>query len=90
MQMDEGEIVREFKAAANKSEQIKILADLNECSKRQIVEILQKNGFPIKIRQHRPKTEEEREMQATRLMIRHLEKLDTEIRCVEHRRFALN
>ena len=35
MQMDEGEIIREYKAAKNKMRQVGILADLNCVTKRE-------------------------------------------------------
>lgn len=44
MQMTESEIVRNYREAKNKREQITILADLNRCEKEEIVEILLKNG----------------------------------------------
>ena len=80
MWMDEGEIVRDYNAAANKSEQVKILAELNGCEKKKIVEILQKNGVPVKVRKNRPKTEEEREEQAIRLALHYLDMWNKEIR----------
>lgn len=40
MQMTNIEIVREYKLAANKKKQIEILAELNECTKDEIVGIL--------------------------------------------------
>lgn len=44
MQMTESEIVKDYREAKNKSEQINILADLNCCSKVEIKEILLNNG----------------------------------------------
>lgn len=44
MQMTENEIVRNYREAKNKREQVTILADLNRCEKEEIVEILLKNG----------------------------------------------
>lgn len=44
VKMTEEEIVRNFKQAKNKREQIKILADLNCTSRDEIKEILKKNG----------------------------------------------
>lgn len=38
--MDNGEIIRTYKAAKNKKEQVKILADLNQCKVEDIIEIL--------------------------------------------------
>lgn len=45
MQMSEFEIVFDFKAAKKKREQIGILADMNQCSREQIREILLRNGI---------------------------------------------
>ena len=42
--MSEGEIVREYKAAADKNKQVNILADLNVCTKDEILQILVKRG----------------------------------------------
>ena len=47
MTMSEGEIVREYKAAANRSDQIKILADLNCTTPAAIKEILTKHGYDV-------------------------------------------
>jgi len=45
MQMSDFEIVFDFKAAKKKREQIGILAELNQCSREQIREILLRNGI---------------------------------------------
>lgn len=45
MTMSENEIVRNFKEAKKKREQIGILAELNQCSQEQIREILLRNGI---------------------------------------------
>ena len=44
MEMDNGEIVRNYRAAKNKNEQIKILADLNAYSSQEILDILTEAG----------------------------------------------
>lgn len=41
------EIIKEYGEAADKREQIKILADLNCCSKDEIIAVLHKNGIPL-------------------------------------------
>lgn len=46
MQMTEGEIVRSYKEAKNKSQQVGILAELNCCPKEKIIEILKEAGTP--------------------------------------------
>ncbi|MBR2408956.1 MAG: hypothetical protein IKB07_08370 [Lachnospiraceae bacterium] len=46
MTMTALDIVREYKSAKNRREQIKILADLNQCSRDHIREILLANGIP--------------------------------------------
>ena len=47
MQMSEGEIVRSYNHAENRQKQIKILSELNACSKAQIREILERNGCEV-------------------------------------------
>ena len=47
MQMSEGEIVRSYNHAENRQKQIKILSELNACSKAQIREILERNGEEV-------------------------------------------
>lgn len=47
MQMTENEIVRNYKQAKKKQEQIKILADLNLCTKKEIRDILEKHGCEV-------------------------------------------
>lgn len=44
MQMSEEEIGLNYRLAKNKKEQIEILADLNLCSKEDIIEILKRDG----------------------------------------------
>lgn len=49
MEMDETEILWNYRNAANPKKMIKILAELNDCSKKKIREILEKNGaIPVK------------------------------------------
>lgn len=43
-EMSCGEIARSYRAAADKKAQVKILAELNLCSQREIIEILIANG----------------------------------------------
>lgn len=45
--MTKEEICRDYKLAANKREQIKILADLNACTKQQIADILIEDGQEV-------------------------------------------
>ena len=47
LQMDPVEIAIEYKTAANRGKQIRILAELNCCSKEKIVEILEKQGIRV-------------------------------------------
>ena len=47
MFMDDGEILREYKAAKNKNDEVKILADLNGVTARQMAEWLRDNGQPV-------------------------------------------
>lgn len=62
MQMTNEEIVRSYKEAANKSKQIKVLAELNVCSPGEIRAVLAEAGvagvkMPERIRQRRPEAE---------------------------------
>lgn len=45
MMMTEREICQNYKEAKNKKEQIKILSDLNACSRFDIEDVLAKNGL---------------------------------------------
>lgn len=45
--MDPGDIVLDYRQASNKQKQIKILADMNVCSSRDIAELLQERGEPL-------------------------------------------
>lgn len=47
MTMTNEEIVREYRQAAHPAQQIRILADLNECKKKAIVEILREAGCEL-------------------------------------------
>ena len=44
MQMGPKEIARDYRTAANKTKQIKVLAELNQCAERKIAEILVQEG----------------------------------------------
>lgn len=48
MEMTNGEIVTSYKQAKHKAAQIGILAELNRCSNKQIIEILLNGGIPLK------------------------------------------
>ena len=48
MEMTNGEIVSSYKQAKHKARQIGILAELNRCSNKQIIEILLNGGIPLK------------------------------------------
>ena len=45
MQMDAGEICRSYAVAKNKNDQIKMLADLNDCSTQEILDVLTEGGM---------------------------------------------
>ena len=45
MQMDAGEICRSYAAAKDKNGQIKVLADLNDCSTQEILDVLTDGGM---------------------------------------------
>lgn len=47
MQMDPGEILRDFNAAENKTKQIQVLADLNVCKPMEIARVLQEQGAEL-------------------------------------------
>lgn len=62
MQMTNEEIVRDYNSAANKSKQIKILAELNAVSPGEIRAVLAQAGvngvsMPKRIRQNKPESE---------------------------------
>lgn len=65
--MDEGEILREYRAAKKKTEQVRILAELNCCSKKDMATWLKEHGETVDKRYFReppvrkPKQKEERE-----------------------------
>lgn len=63
MQMTENEIVRNYREAKNKREQVTILADLNSCSKDELIAILLKNGVDSRElpRKRKPKKNPEQE-----------------------------
>ena len=48
MEMTNSEIVISYKQAKHKAQQIGILAELNRCSNKQIIEILLNGGIPLK------------------------------------------
>lgn len=48
MEMTNGEIVTSYKQAKHKAQQIGILAELNRCSNKKIIEILLNGGIPLK------------------------------------------
>lgn len=61
--MTKEEICRDYKLAANKREQIKILADLNACTKQQIADILIEDGQEVpKWYQKKEEPQEPKEM----------------------------
>lgn len=47
MIMSDFEILRDYRQAKNKIEQVKILADLNGCTKEEITECLEKQGVTV-------------------------------------------
>ena len=66
MQMTDIEIVGRFRRAENKKGQVQILADLNACSKEEIVEVLKKHDIDvsgyIKKKGRKPKAESTEEV----------------------------
>lgn len=66
MQMTDSEIVRDYREAKNKREQVTILADLNRCEKEEIIDILLKNGVDQRElpRKRKPKSKPEEEKRA--------------------------
>ena len=58
MERTESDIVRSYVHAENPSKQIGVLADLNACSRKEIKEILKRNGLEVpKDKPGRPKAE---------------------------------
>lgn len=53
--MTPGEIVASYRQAANKNNQIGVLADLNVCSKDDIIEVLAAQGVEVKKKAGRPR-----------------------------------
>ena len=45
--MDPGEVIREYDAAKNKKEQVKVLADLNCCTAKEMAQFLADNGCEV-------------------------------------------
>lgn len=66
MQMTDNEIVRNYREAKNKREQVTILADLNRCEKEHIIDILLKNGVDQRElpRKRKPRKNPEEEKKA--------------------------
>lgn len=61
--MTKEEICRDYRLAANKREQIKVLADLNACTKQQIADILIEDGQEVpKWYQKKEEPQEPKEM----------------------------
>lgn len=53
--MTPGEIVASYRQAANKNNQLRVLADLNVCSKDDIIEVLAAQGVEVKKKAGRPR-----------------------------------
>lgn len=65
MQMSENEIVRDYRQAKNKGHQVGILAELNLCTKEEIISILKSNGVSqAELPRNRKKTESEGQSKA--------------------------
>ena len=47
MRMSDFEILRDYRQAKNKVEQVKILADLNSCSRKEMTEFLEARGIKV-------------------------------------------
>lgn len=50
MKMSDFEILRDYREAKDKNEQVKILADMNLCTQKEVVEFLAKHGINAKCR----------------------------------------
>lgn len=76
MQMTEAEIVRSYQSAAKQTQQIKVLAELNLCEKKDIREILEKHGCSVPHYGNRytktPKTTKTAKMNKIKSKKRHL------------------
>ena len=53
MKMSDFEILRDYREAKDKNEQVKILADMNLCTQKEVVEFLMKHGINAKCRKCR-------------------------------------
>lgn len=78
MEMSHGEIVLSYKRAQSRSAQIGILADLNQCSKKEIENILLAAGQELPQRKARKTVEKQKEIPETisKLLINRIEELD--------------
>lgn len=59
MNMTENEIIRQYKEAKDKREQVKILADMNLCEVEEIEKILKDNGQRLPVRHLKKKPQNE-------------------------------
>lgn len=85
MEMSHGEIVLSYKRAQNRRMQIGILADLNQCSKKEIESILLAAGEELPKGRRKKTVKEQKEIPETvsKILMSRIEELDTIIRNAE-------
>lgn len=79
MEMSHGEIVLSYKRAQNRRTQIGILADLNECSKKEIENILMAAGEELPKGRTKKAVEKQKEIPEaiSKILMNRIEELDT-------------
>lgn len=85
MEMSHGEIVLSYKRAQNRRMQVGILADLNQCSKKEIESILLAAGEEVPKGRTKKAVKEKKESPETisKILMSRIEELDTIIRNAE-------
>lgn len=85
MEMSHGEIVLSYKRAQNRRMQVGILADLNQCSKKEIESILMAAGEEVPKGRTKKAVKEKKEIPETisKILMSRIEELDTIIRNAE-------
>lgn len=85
MEMSHSEIVLSYKRAQNRRMQVGILADLNQCSKKEIENILLAAGEELPKGRRKKAVKEQKEIPETvsKILMSRIEELDTIIRNAE-------
>lgn len=85
MEMSYGEIVMSYRRAQNRRMQVGILADLNQCSEKEIENILLAAGEELPKGRTKKEVKEQKEIPETisKILMSRIEELDTIIRNAE-------